>query len=334
MRKWFSWILKLSATFGILYYLFTKIPLSEVITSISSAKASYVLIGFLILVFIRYIAACRMKLLTDGQGMSLSVLQILGISFSTIFYGLFLPGGYLAGGLVRWHKLSKPNNKSPEAIAAIIFDNMIDITTLCTLGILFWILDKPSDRSYIGLSLGTALGGLILAYILIFNETISPLRGYLNLINLPFMPDILRSKINKLTISLGQYRNLSRGYFGVIFALSLTYNIFVILVYYLFVLSLNMNIPFMTIAWIRSFLFILAIFPISISGLGIREGALVFLLNPYGVPAADAVALSFLLRGVGLCIGGIGGLYEAWRLFLPKRNKSEAKEMNRGFEAS
>jgi len=330
VKRLLLWILRLCITIGILYYLFTKIPFSEVIASITSANLSYVLIGFLIWILTRYIAACRMKLLTDRQGMSLSVLQILGISFSTIFYGLFLPGGYLTGGLVRWHKLSKPDNKSAEAVAAIIFDNIVDITTLCTLGILFWVFDRPSDWGYIGLSLGTVLCGLLLVYTLISTRTISS--NNVNPINLPFIPNILSDKIIKLIISLIRYQNFSLGYLGIILTLSLACNLFGIIANYLFVLSLNMNIPFITIAWIRAFLFILSMLPISISGFGVREGALVFLLRPYGISAADAVALSLLIRSVGFGIAGIGGLIEAGRLILPNRNRHEAKEVNRGFE--
>ena len=334
MKRLLLWALRLCITVIILYYLFTKIPFSEVIASITSAKVGYVLIGFLIWIFIRYIAAYRMRLLTDKQGMSLSALQILGISFSTIFYGLFLPGGYVTGGLVRWHKLSKPDNKSAEAVAAIIFDNIVDITTLCTIGMVFWALDKPYDQEYIGLGLSTVLGGLFLAYAIIFTRTISPSTENLNLTKLTFIPKILRDKANKLIISLRQYRNFSPGYLGTIFALSLACNLLGILTNYLLVLSLNINISPITIAWVRSSLFILAIIPISISGLGIREGALVFLLRPYGVSAADAIALAFLLRSVGLGIAGIGGLIEAGRLILPDQNKSEEKEVSRGFERS
>ena len=116
MKRPFLWVLRLCITVGILYYLFTKIPFSDVIASITSTRVGYVLIAFLIQVFIRYIAACRMKILTERQGMSLSILQILGITFSTIFYGLFLPGGILTGGAIRWYKLSKPDNKPAEAL--------------------------------------------------------------------------------------------------------------------------------------------------------------------------------------------------------------------------
>lgn len=326
MKRSFFWGIKLCITTTILYYLFTKISFSLVIHSILSARLSYVLIAYLMLVLMRYIAAFRMKLLTDRQGMSLSTLQILGIGFSTIFYGLFLPGGYLTGGLVRWHKLSKPDNKPAEAVAAIIFDNIVDIVALCTLGILFWVFDKPSDQSYIGLSLGAVVGGLFVVYILIFTGVISPLKSEANLISWAFMPNILRSKVNNLIISLRQYRNLSQGYLVVILTLSFAYHLLGIIgPFYLYVLSLNIGLSFLTIAWIRSVILMLGVLPISISGLGVREGTMVFLLHAYGVSAADAIALSFLLFGGGLWIGAIGGLLEAKNLFWPTRSQLNEK---------
>jgi hypothetical protein len=306
--------------------LFSKISFSQVIDSILSARLSYVLIAYLTLAFLQYILAFRMKLLTDRQGMSLSALQILGISFSTIFYGLFLPAGFLTGGLVRWHKLSKSDNKPAEAVTAIIFDNIVDIITLCTLGILFWLLDKPSTQTYVGLSLCTVLGGLFI-FLIFIGVVLSPSRGGINLINLPFISNILRSsKVNKLIISVSKYQNLSWSYLVVIFILSFAYHLMGIIgPSYLYILSLNIDLSLITFAWIRSVQFILGMLPISISGFGVRVGAMVFLLRPYGVSATDAIALSLLLFGGRLWIGTIGGLLEAKNLFWPTRSKSNEK---------
>ncbi len=115
MKKLLLWLLKLSITSGILNYIFTIILLSVVIASIISAKLSYIIIALLIVAFTIYIEAYQMKLLTDKQGTSLSTRQIIEINLTTRFYGLFLPG--LAGGAIRWYKLSRPDNKSAEALA-------------------------------------------------------------------------------------------------------------------------------------------------------------------------------------------------------------------------
>ena len=49
------------------------------------------------------------------------------------------------------------------------------------------------------------------------------------------------------------------------------------------------------------------------------EGAFVFLLSPYGVTDAHAVAVSFLVFATLHMVPGIlGGLIEAWRLLGPK----------------
>ena len=220
-------------------------------------------------------------------------------------------------------------------MASAVFDRMVDTIVLCALGMLFWLLDKPSSSSFVGLILAIVLGGLFMSYLLIFNGNILFFFGSDNKpINFSFVPRVVRSKVHKLIRSLNQFHNLSQGSLAIILTLSLAYHLFGILSFYLFALSLNMNISFITIAWIRSALLILAMLPISISGLGVREGTLVFLLNPYGISAADAIAFSFLLLGAFLCIGGIGGLIEARSLFLPNRSKSEITEVKRSLEGS
>lgn len=53
--------------------------------------------------------------------------------------------------------------------------------------------------------------------------------------------------------------------------------------------------------------------PITLSGVGVREGAWILLLKPYGVPAADALALSLIYFGCWMVVAGIGGLWFAAR---------------------
>jgi uncharacterized membrane protein YbhN (UPF0104 family) len=48
------------------------------------------------------------------------------------------------------------------------------------------------------------------------------------------------------------------------------------------------------------------VLPLSVSGIGLREGVLVLLLQPLGVPTAEAVALGLLLYGVNLAVSLLG----------------------------
>ncbi len=327
MKKWFSWILKLSITSGILYYIFTIIPFSEVIASIISANVSYIIIALLVSPFVIYVEAYRMRILTDKQGILLSIRQIIDINLITSFYRLFLPG-YLAGGVIRWHKLSQPNNKWMEALASLAFNRLIGTIVLVIVGILFWMIDTNSRSNYmIGPILFAILSGLLITYFLVFDEKLSCfLQKYTRKINLSLIPGIIRSKISKLFTSTGQYHSLSRSLLIYIFGLSLTSHLLGILSYYLFALSIGINLSFINIGWIRSFMLIITMLPVSFAGLGVREGTLIFLLQPYGVSATDAVALSFLFFARTLLVGGFGGIFEAKNLLLPSKSKSSVRE--------
>jgi len=327
MKKSFSWILKLSITSGILYYIFTAIPLSEVLKTIASAKMSYIVIALFIHLFTIYLEAYRMKILTDKQGMSLTIFQIVEINLVTGFYGLFLPG-YLVGGAIRLYKFSKPENKWTEALASMTFNRLIGTIVLVVVGISFWMFDSKSKSNYlVGLSLFFVLIILLTAHLLVFDGKASGLlRKFGCKFKLSIFPEMARTRFSKLAASTSQFHSLSRSLMIYICSLSVTSNLLGVLSFYLFSMSLGIDLSIVNIGWVRSFIVIIAMLPVSFAGLGVREGALVFLLQPYGVPATAALALSFLLLARTLLLGGIGGLFEANNLFLPGRSKSKVKE--------
>lgn len=310
------WVLRLSIALGILYCLFCKIPLSEVIVSITSAEVSYVIAALVLSILLQFILAYRLKLLTDKQKMSLSTFNLLEINLISVFYGLFLPGGNLTRAVIRFYKIARPDKKWSEGLVSITFDRIVATITLCVTGILFWLIDLQSDLGSIAVSMIVVLGGFLILYILLFDKrTPLSLSKCSKLINLFFF----RKKNPKLLDSLNQYQNLPSDFLSFVFVLSIIAQLLGILIYYLLAMSLGINIPFITVGWIRSAVVIITMIPISLSGLGVREGMLLFLLKPYGILGDDALALSFLVYGATLLfIGAIGGLLQERRLFLPE----------------
>ena len=91
-------------------------------------------------------------------------------------------------------------------------------------------------------------------------------------------------------------------------AISLVFNILLIAVNYLIALSLGIEIPlwyFLLFIPLTSFLLVL---PISLSGLGVREGAYVYLFAQAGVSAPLALAMSLLFYALNVATGLIGGV--------------------------
>ena len=59
--------------------------------------------------------------------------------------------------------------------------------------------------------------------------------------------------------------------------------------------------------------------PISIAGIGVREGAYLYLLQLQGVPGASALALSLTVFGIHMLIALAGGLLQLYSLLSRRR---------------
>ena len=74
--------------------------------------------------------------------------------------------------------------------------------------------------------------------------------------------------------------------------------------------SISINQPFLFFLLVMPLVYIMTILPISLGGLGVREGVLTFFLVKVGVLASDAVLLSFLIYMTRMFVALLGGLIE------------------------
>jgi uncharacterized protein (TIRG00374 family) len=313
MKKIISFSIKFLITIALLAYIFNKIPLLEVIDAITSANLIFIAAGLLLIPPSFFVEAHKLKILTDEQKMSASVSKIFEITMIATFYSIFLPG-YLASGAVRWYKLSRPNKKHAEALAAIAYNRLFDSINIILLGIFFLLAAKPpNSSSLVGISLIIILIALLAIHFLAFNKHIS---SYIvkNIDHMTFFPQTIRRKISKFLNSTGKYHSLKKKPLIKMLVFSHTRNILDILAFYLFAVSLNLNISMLDLGWIRTFVYIITLLPISISGLGVREGTLIYMLGAYEISPLNAVAFSLILFGRNLIAGGLGGLFEAKNL--------------------
>jgi len=75
--------------------------------------------------------------------------------------------------------------------------------------------------------------------------------------------------------------------------------------------ALGLELSLLTIGWVRSAVVLIAMLPVSLGGIGLREGAFLYFLTPCGVGQEQAVAYSFLVFIVAvLFLGILGGIVE------------------------
>ena len=322
-KKTLILVFKIAVTIAILAFIFSKIPIDDVWLSLKQANRAYLCVSFLILIGMRYVMAYRIKILTNVHKMKISLQQFFEISLMTNFYGFFLPGT-LAGGAVRWHKISKVDNKPAESLTAIVYDRLISTLGCIMVGTIFWLCERQVQTNQgMGLFLFATLIALVACYVLAFNGKVASLLIKINDV-MAFIPEFVRDKIKKILVSSMEYRTISERKHIEIFIVSIMYDFFGILTMYLFSLSLDLPLTFIHLGWIRSIVLMLSMFPISFSGIGVREGSMIFLLQAYGIEPADAIALSLLILSGTIVLALCGGLIELKNLFVPDNSKKTA----------
>ena len=123
----------------------------------------------------------------------------------------------------------------------------------------------------------------------------------------------LGDRVQAVRDALWPLSRLDRGTLLQIGTLAVASNLLRVMVYYLLAQALGLGVSLVTIGWIRSVMMIATMPPVSVSGLGLREGASLLLLSGYGIAAEQIVAFSLLVFTVTALFGLLGGVFEVGR---------------------
>lgn len=336
---------------AILYWIFTFVSLQEIYDALRASRAGFFVASLGVALASNGAAAARMRLLTACQGMSVSASRIFSINLIASFYGMFLPGS-LAGGAIRWRKLYLADKDALGAFVAMVLNRFLLTTMTVAVGAGFWTM---AGREQSDVRIGLVFFGL-LAGLLVFQVAVAlgvaaptpragpegpPHAGP----DAPThaAPDApthaasrsdeevaggsLRARVRKAAGALGRYRDLSRGAFLGAVGLSLAEEILGVTAFVLMAAATGLSVPVLDLGWVRSFILLIGMIPISFFGIGVQEGTLIAVLDAYGVSGAAAVAFSFLLVARTVLIALLGGLFEARDVYLPARGETRGRPL-------
>lgn len=310
MRSVLRWGLKVAVTAGLLWYVLRMVPLQEVLRALQSTNLMDAVVAVLLLVGTRSLNGLRAKQLMGHQGLTLSARQITRMGYISTFYGLVLPGS-LSGGLIGWHRLSQQDKQPSGVLAGIAFGRLVDTLVVAVLGLLGWLL-SPAARSrlFIGTSLIVALAAVmaLCALALYAHESRWTLRTMNRLFR--WVPEAVRGKTVQLLERVARYQSLSTRVLLSTTTLCVASHLVGVTAFGLFARAVGVGLPFVDWMWIRSCSLLLAMLPITVKGIGVREGSLLMFLQPAGVTAVQVVTLSLIRLASGLCMAALGGLIE------------------------
>ena len=310
-----------------LWYVVRRVPLGQVGAALAAQARSSCLAGLATQLSVRAVNALRIRIIARSQGAPLSYQAILTALFTTAFYGLMLPGSLGAGAatLVKYVGLGAT---FAAALASMIVNRLLDTATIVALGLTFWGLDyrDAADAGQRHLAMAFLVLGPVLlgAFHLILFGRPRALRFVaraLKRLELARRGAIGRAFENVVE-QCAAAGNLPARDAVAVGALSIVKDLLAILVAYCFARATNVDLAFATVAWMQAIVSLLVLLPISLSGLGVREGALVLMTARHGVAAPLALTWSLLIFAGSLWVATIGGLIEAKGLWYRRETRA------------
>jgi len=308
-------------TGGVAWYLLSKIPLAAIGHALKGTAPAWIGAGVAVQVVIRTVNALRIRIIVRAQGAPLSIGAILSVLFTSALYSLLLPGS-IGGGAATLVKYVGKGATLAAALASMVVNRLLETLTVVSLGAFFWGFEHRDWPNVL-----TAR----IAIILLVSAPLLLIGGHLLL----FGHVRLLERIARLArpYYLQHQRIFQRGFGSVleqcaqagdltppaavgVFLLSVAKELLAAVAVWCFAQGVGIDLRFISLAWMQGVIALLLLLPITVSGLGVREGALVLVTRPYGVDPARALTWGLVQFGALLAIALIGALIEARALWL------------------
>ena len=293
LNKILFFVLKLAVSSGLLYFVLSKAGVERVLSVIKTVNPIFFIAAILIYIFSLYTASLRWRLLLpeEFKGQRLFSFYLIGSFFNT-----FLPG-LVGGDAVKTYYLYKETNKGSLSFASVFMDRYIGFISLMTIA----LISFAAGFKYVKGSLIEWLLPVIVFSFLIGSFAIFRLR--------------LGKGIKAISEFYGYFNEYSSQKMLLIktLMLSCAIQVMAILSMYMIALGLGQHIYLSYFFIFFPIIVTISTLPISISGIGLREGAFVLLFGMAGVKPEMATAMSFAWF-LSIASGGLAGLFEYLRL--------------------
>lgn len=297
--------LKIAGTSILLWFILKQIDISQVLAIIRSSNLYWILLALFTSFLVFVLGVLRLNILVNvGLGSGLPFLFILRVCWIGMFFNLVLPG-QLGGDIVKMYRISKNSGKTVKSTAAIIIDRIMGFSSFVLLaGAALLFGHYSMDISIIKNSVITLLVASIVFYFLIFNKNIVQKLKFLKSFAQRLKIDHLSREIY---LSFNFYRNHPKALRDT-FLISIVTNIASFISSYMLFKAIGVNIPLVYFFILIPVIGIISILPISLSGIGLQDGAYIFFFSQLGISPAKILGISILSHIFRFGIGLIGGL--------------------------
>jgi len=258
--------------------------------SVRDIHLGWVMIAFFLLLFLRFVVTIKWQIILEHHDITIPFLELAKIIFISTTIGQILPAG-VGTDIVRGYSLAKKHGQALGTTATIIIDRAVGMFSLFFIALIGAVIAQ-----LMGISTG-------LIWILIAVNAVIIL-AWVHIERLgTFIDHIpsgdtdrfrkIRGQLITMVKMLSDKSNIWQ-FLPRIFFWSLLIQVIRCAVFYLLYLGFGQSLNFMYFVVFIPVLFVITLIPISIGGLGVREGVLVVLFSSVGAPAEVSIGVGLL----------------------------------------
>lgn len=319
MKQQLGLILRLLTAVGLLTALFLVIDRDALLATFLSVNPTLYLLGLVAFIGTILTWTLRWHLLMRAAGEAITYDKSLVTLTIGMFFSMFLPT-VVGTDLGRVYELGRDDSyRKSILVSTVLLDRLMGLMTISLMALLGLAAGSQFAGNQ-GINL-TVIGTLIVLFggwVLVFNARAEKLIFRI----IDSLPVVKRfsASLHKVYDALdGLYRQprliAQSG------SVSIINSLCTILATLLAARSIGVDINPMYFFIFMPIIWIIITIPISLSGLGVREGAFIFFFSQVGVTNSDAVAISLLYYSYNVIVGIVGGLLLLYTSVMQTRAK-------------
>ncbi|MFN8586398.1 MAG: lysylphosphatidylglycerol synthase transmembrane domain-containing protein [Candidatus Eisenbacteria bacterium] len=301
---------KIVASFALFWWLYHRVDWVNAENTIAHAKLEWLGAAFGMLFLSNIGGAAQWNRLLRAAGIELPFWKVVAYYHVGLFFNNFLPAN-VGGDFARVLDASRASDVSrTTAFSTVLLDRMIGTVALGALAVLTTLPALDDQHIHFEMLLGLWGGAtafffvtVLMLWAVFHPRLLAAIEGLLGRVGL----GQLKPALDELSERLALYRG-QRRMFMELFAIALTVQVLRIGVHILVARALGLSVPTAYFFLFVPLLAVIVSLPISFNGIGVREGAGIFLFGLVGLGQAAAFSLQFTTYLVAFAVSLIGGI--------------------------
>jgi glycosyltransferase 2 family protein len=287
-------ILKTIVSLGLLGLIFTRIDFHKAWVQFHYLSWPFIVFALLFYTGCQWLSCLRWQVILESSDHPVPMSNLLSSYFAGMFLNIFLPGA-LGGDVYRIYRTSKVVHDSEVALVSVFLERFTGLAALSALALMglppVLTLIKRWDIILVFLA---CVSALVISVLLITSPRLLIwAEPWLQKFHLSGVA----ARFAKIQILLRKFAQHRRA-LALSMGLSLLLQLAIVYYHYLIAQQLKIPISYLELLIFIPIIVVITLLPISLGGLGLKEGLWIYLFSRVGLTAEQALFLSFTITAL------------------------------------